>query len=172
MRASICFCCCASFNSKCSLLFNSAVLFQKLVEQHRVHCFVAHRVNFAILVANYQIRVHFFYFLSYQAELRDAIWIKLFLVAEGTGLSARIASLALSIGLIASLKRAEDDACPVDPCCLRRTAAPCNRFPSDASDKGGGLCSLRADANGVASPATPSIADIDVVIASSEIETG
>src|SRR5260370_22429507 len=59
------------------------MLFEKLVEQHRVHRFVANRVNLPGGIENYQVRIHLFYLLSYQAELRDALGVKLVLVAEG-----------------------------------------------------------------------------------------
>jgi hypothetical protein len=52
------------------------------VQQHRVHCLVAHDVDFALSIANDQIGIYPFYFFSYQPELRDAVWIKLLLVAE------------------------------------------------------------------------------------------
>src|ERR1700732_690739 len=64
------------------------VLFEELVEQHRVDCLVAHRVDLSIRTANYQIRVHLRYLLSYQAELWDTIWIKPLLVAEDHGLQS------------------------------------------------------------------------------------
>src|SRR5205823_5171856 len=44
-----------------------AVLFEELVEQHRVHRFVAHSVRFALLVTSYEIGIHLFHFLSHQA---------------------------------------------------------------------------------------------------------
>ena len=59
------------------------MLFQELVEQHRVHCFVANSHYLPVLIANDQVRIHLLYFFRYQAELRDTFWIKLFLVAEG-----------------------------------------------------------------------------------------
>jgi len=60
-----------------------AVLFQELVEQHRVHRFVANRVRLSFVVASHQIGIYFFHVLSNEAELRDALEVKLVLVAEG-----------------------------------------------------------------------------------------
>ena len=39
--------------------FHLAVLFEELVEQHRVHRFVAHGVGFALLVTSHEIGIHF-----------------------------------------------------------------------------------------------------------------
>ena len=40
-------------------LFNLtfSVLFEELIQQHRVHCFVAHGHGFSVLIANYQDRL-------------------------------------------------------------------------------------------------------------------
>ena len=83
-----------------------AVLFEELVEQHRVHRFVAHGVDLAVLIAHHQIRIYLCHFLGDQTKLRRARVVAL--VMEVTGLSARIASLALSIGLISFLNRREE----------------------------------------------------------------
>ena len=40
------------------------MLFQKLIEQHRVDRVVAHSVDLAILVAHHEIGVHLCHFLS------------------------------------------------------------------------------------------------------------
>jgi hypothetical protein len=47
-----------------------AVLFEKLIEQHRVHRFITHGVDPAILITHDEIGIHLGYFLSNQAELR------------------------------------------------------------------------------------------------------
>src|SRR5919106_438647 len=59
------------------------MLFEKLVEQHRVHRFVAHGVDFPLGVAHHQIGVDLFHILSHQAKLWAAHGINLLLVAEG-----------------------------------------------------------------------------------------
>ena len=48
------------------------MFFEKLIEQHRVHCIVAHRVDLTVLVAYNQIWVHFGYVFGYQTKLRSA----------------------------------------------------------------------------------------------------
>ena len=59
------------------------MLFQELVQQHRIHRFVAHSVRLALIVASYQSGVDLFHLFSHEAKLRDAIGVKLVLVAEG-----------------------------------------------------------------------------------------
>ena len=61
------------------------MLFEKLVEQHRVHCVVANGLQFPIAIASYQIGIYFFYLLSNQAKLRDPLRIELFFVTKGDG---------------------------------------------------------------------------------------
>jgi len=46
------------------LLFDFPMFFQKLVEQHRVHRFVAHGVDPSVLIAHHQVGVYLGYFLS------------------------------------------------------------------------------------------------------------
>src|SRR5262249_13727719 len=59
------------------------MLFEELVEQHRVHCFIANRVNFPLCITNDEIGINFFNLLRDKAELRSALGIDLFLVTEG-----------------------------------------------------------------------------------------
>ncbi len=58
---------------------HGAVLFEKLIEQHRVHCFVAHGVNLALRVFDDQIGIDLFNVLSHQAKLRYGRWVKFLL---------------------------------------------------------------------------------------------
>ena len=60
-----------------------AMFFEKLVEQHRVHRFVANGVRLALLIASHQIGIYLFHLFGHQAELRNtALGINFFLVAE------------------------------------------------------------------------------------------
>ena len=68
------------------LFLHFGVLFEELVEQHRVHCFISHGVYLPIGVACHQIWVYPLDLLGHEAELRDTIRIKLVFVAEGDGL--------------------------------------------------------------------------------------
>ena len=48
------------------------MLFQKLIEQHGVHRFVAYRIGLAASVASHQIGIHLLDLLGYKAEMYDA----------------------------------------------------------------------------------------------------
>ena len=58
------------------------MLFEKLVQQHRVHRIVANGVSLALIVASYEGRIYLLHFLGYEAELRDARGIKLVFVTK------------------------------------------------------------------------------------------
>ena len=58
------------------------MLFQKLVEQHRVHRFVAHCFWLTFGISRHQIGIDVRYFLGNQAELQSARSIDFFLVPE------------------------------------------------------------------------------------------
>src|SRR5438034_6927746 len=60
-----------------------AMLFEELIEQHRVHSFIADCVRLALFVTSHQIRVYLFHLLGDQAKLRNPIRVKLVLAAEG-----------------------------------------------------------------------------------------
>jgi hypothetical protein len=45
------------------------MLFKKLVEQHRVHRFVAHSVGLTIVIPDHKIRIRFGQFLGVQPKL-------------------------------------------------------------------------------------------------------
>ena len=53
-------------------LLHSRVLFEKFVEQHRVHSVIAHRVWFAIPIINHQVGIHFGNVFGDQTKLRYA----------------------------------------------------------------------------------------------------
>ena len=63
-------------------LLHSLMLFQELIEQHRVHRFVAHGVDLSLRVTSHQSGVHLGHLLSHEAKLRDALGVKLVLVTE------------------------------------------------------------------------------------------
>ena len=52
-------------------LLNFLVLSKKLIEQHRVHRFVANGLEFAILIAFHQIRSRLSDFLSHKTKLSE-----------------------------------------------------------------------------------------------------
>src|SRR5438552_16349363 len=65
-----------------ALFLDLAVLFEKLIEQHRVHSFVADGVDVALGVMGHQIRIYLCDLLGDEPELRDAGLIQFGLVVE------------------------------------------------------------------------------------------
>src|SRR5205823_6047827 len=63
-------------------LLHFAMLFKKLVEQHRVHRVVAHGVNLSLCVAHDQVWVDLRDVLCHETKLLSSIWINLFLIME------------------------------------------------------------------------------------------
>jgi len=59
------------------------MLFQKLVEQHRVHLVVADAVGFPFFIAHHQVRIDRLHVLGHKAELRHTCRINLFFIMEG-----------------------------------------------------------------------------------------
>jgi hypothetical protein len=82
------------------------MLFEKLVQQYRIHRFIAHRVDFASLVAHDQVRINCCASSAInpiQACLSYRSWSE-----RLPGLSARIASLTRSIAAMFVLNRREE----------------------------------------------------------------
>src|SRR6266536_1163850 len=59
------------------------VLFEELVEQHRIHLVVEHAVGFSFFVAHHQLSIRLSHLLGDKAELRYAWRINLLFVMEG-----------------------------------------------------------------------------------------
>src|SRR6266700_8317714 len=125
------------------------VLFEELVEQHRVHGLVAHGIDFSLGIASHQIGVDLFYLFGHEPELRDAFGIKLFLVAEGDRLERedRFACFVHGLDLILEPRRGWGNAKLAAAGYTNRYPSHC--YPADSGDKCGGLSSLRPDAGGV-----------------------
>jgi len=51
-------------------LLDLAVFFEELIEQHRVHGLIAHRVGFALFVPRNQIGIYLFHLFGDKAKLR------------------------------------------------------------------------------------------------------
>src|SRR5260370_15210514 len=83
-------------------LLHRLVLFDELVEQHRVHCVVAHGIDSSVSTASYQIGIYLFYILSHESKLRGSIRVNPILVMEGDWLERedRFARLVHWLGLI------------------------------------------------------------------------
>ena len=114
--------------------------FEKFIEQHGVHCFVAHSVRFALVVIGNQVRTHLFHFFGHEAELWDAIWVKLFLVAKGHRLQRkdRFARLAHRLDCLLETRRGCD--CAEMTTAIYDTRYTCwNGRLANPGDVGGGL---------------------------------
>ena len=97
--------------ARCSCVA-AAVLFEELIEQHRVHCVVAHGVDLALLIASHQSGVDLFHFLGHETKLWNAIGINFFLVAETDGSEGEDGFARLVHRLDPVLKRSDDAAHP------------------------------------------------------------
>ena len=62
-----------------SLFLHCLVLFEKLIEQHRVHRFIAHAIGPSFFATCDQIGPNLFHLFSHKAKLRDAIGSSSFL---------------------------------------------------------------------------------------------
>jgi len=110
-------------------LLSLFVLLEKLVEQHRVHGFVAYREHFPFGIPSHQIRVSPFPPPPPQGQTAEYHWGQARAYSGRSPVSVRIASLALFIGLIWSVKRSEEGATPSCPVLLTTTAAPVTAIP-------------------------------------------
>src|SRR5436190_12350919 len=131
------------------LFLDGAMLLEKLIEQHRIHGFIADRVRFALFVAGHQVRIDLLDLFGDEAKLRDAFRIKVLLVPEGDWLQrenrfARFIHrldcflVARRRGARAQVTTAIDD--------HSNTAR--HRYATNASNVGVSLRSSSADANG------------------------
>src|SRR6266542_3095707 len=134
---------------------NLLVLFQELVEQHRVHCFVADGVNLVLIVTHHEVRVHFGYFFGNQSKLRHARVILLVVESDRPerkdGFTGFVHRLNFFLEPARGTKRAElasgvdQDWYGVGVCCCR---------PANVADKAtvAHVRTIRADSNNVTSP--------------------
>src|SRR5215831_3229685 len=124
------------------------VLFEKLVQQHRVYRFVANAHNLSFFIASNKLRIHFLYFLSNQAELWNLVWIQLLLVTEGHRLERkdRFAGLIHRLNSFLESRRGNNRAeLVVGP--YNYSYSTWDGDTTDADNKGGVLRSSRAHAD-------------------------
>jgi len=147
-----------------SLVLHCAMLFKELIEQHRVYCFIGHRVGLAALVANHQIWVHFFNFLGNETELRSALRVDLFFVMERDWFE-REDRLTLAIHRFNLLLETLGTGCYSKlTAAIDYNCCSCNWYAADTGDKSLCLDITDADRSRVASDAYQ-VANIDIVIA-------
>ncbi len=143
------------------------MLFEKLVEQHRVHGFVADRVGFSFFVHCYQRRIHFCYFFSNQAKLGDVGLVVL--VVEGHRFKRKNRFTGLVHGVNILLEPLRGDTTTNTELAgdrVNRYAATERATSENASDKGLPLGSLEANTNGVVIGVSTTVANFDIVIPS------
>ena len=148
------------------------MLFEELVEQHRVHRVVAHGVDLSLVVTSYQIGVHLCYLLGDESELRRPIRVKFFLIMKGDRFERedRFTRLVHRLDRVLETLRGGCRAKLTSGVYLNRYA--CNSCSADAGDKCFRLGSYRADADGIGFRSNTGVADVDVVISRGEILTG
>src|SRR5436190_3664479 len=125
------------------------MLFEKFVEQHRVHRVVAHGIDLTVIVAHYQLGTHFSYFFSDQAKLCRTLLVVF--VVKGHWLQSEQSFAALVHRFDFRFKPARgsgrlgaEPAIAVDVDRLDRSALA---DVIDASDKGSGVSNGCADAD-------------------------
>jgi hypothetical protein len=96
-----------------ALLLELGMLFEKLVEQHRIHLIVAHGVWFSFFVGQHERWIHLCDFFGNQTKLRRVFGVRL--VVECDWPERQIASLAFSIAAMSFLNRSEDATVPSWP---------------------------------------------------------
>src|SRR5260370_34604944 len=117
--------------------------------------------------------IHRFYIRGYEAKLRDAIRVKLVLVAEGHRFErenrfARVVDrLDPVLETFARDDRAQATVSVYDYC-----YASSNRYPTDSGDKCGFVSSFLPDADGIGLTCNTRVADVDIAIAGGEVKTG
>ena len=147
------------------------MFFKKLVEQHGVDLFIADGLWFALAITDDQVGIYFFYFLSHQPELWDALGIDFFLVAKGYRFQAqnRFAGFAHWLDVLLESRRGR--ACSeLTIRIYKDLRATRSRGSADSRDKRGGDIRIAdPDSVALARHAADIVADIDIVIASSQV---
>ena len=149
------------------------MFFEKFVEQHRVHRFVAHGEDFPFGVAHHQTGIHLLYLLSHKAKLGRAFRVDVLFVMEGNRpqRKERFARVAHRFDpIFEALGRAYEAKLTTGSIDIDGRA--CDRCVRDARDKGGRLDSTCADANGAGLTGDTLVPYIDIVVARGEITTG
>src|SRR5437762_10762240 len=89
------------------LLDKGAMLFQKLIEQHRVDVLVAHAVGFSFFVHQYQRRIDLCYFFGNQAKLRHVGRVPLVMERHWLKGKDRFTGLAHEVNVLLEPRRGD-----------------------------------------------------------------
>src|SRR5205085_2932681 len=106
------------------LFLHLAVLFEELIEQHRVHLVVTHAVGFSLFVAYHQIRIDRLHLLGHQPKLWNPLRVYSLLVSEGDRFESKERFTGVVHWLDLILNRADEVIVPSLPFELMRTATP------------------------------------------------
>src|SRR5437899_2810061 len=149
------------------------MLFEKLIEQHRVHRLVAHRVSFSLSVASNEIGIDLFHLLGDQAKLCDASRVKLVLVTEGHRFERedRFACLVHRFDRVLETLRGDNRA-EMAAGINNDPDTSSNRYSTNPGDKGFRLSSCRANANRIGVTRSTRVADLDIAVAIEESRPG
>src|ERR1044072_4081745 len=152
-------------------LLDLLVLFEELIEQHRVHRVVANAVGLSEFIADDQVWINFRYFFGNQSELWSAIVVALVVERHRFERKDGIAVFRHRVNvLFESLRRANRSelAVGVDHDRNRRSAGA---RPEDAIDKSAQL-TRKSDANSVRFAGISIARDVDVVVSGRKTEAG
>ena len=142
------------------------MLFEELIEQHRVHGFVAHRVRSACSVASDQIRIHFFHLLGHEAELGDGVRVEVVLVVERDRFQRKNCFTRLVHRLdrvLEALRRSDRPEVAIGIYDHRHTS--CYRHAADPGDIRIGMGAFRANADSARVARYAQVGDVDIVTA-------
>src|SRR5207249_5991693 len=141
------------------------MFFEELIEQHRVHRFVAHAVGLSVGIASHQIGVDLLHFLGHESKLWDALGIKFQLVAEGDRFERenRFARLIHRLNRFLETRRGDDRA-EVTVGIYDHSYTSSDGYSADSGDKCVLVNFFRADTNSPGLATSTSVAYIDIVI--------
>ena len=113
------------------------MLFEKLVKQHRVHCFIAHRIGFSIGVVNDEVGIYLGNLLGNQTKLRRCVLVDFVMKTDRFQSQDRLAGFIyrFNVGLVTP----------------RRTGGA--QLSSGVDEDWNGICVLRCYAANVANEA-------------------
>ena len=143
------------------------MLFEKLVDQHRVHLIIAYAVWLSVLVMHHQVRIDLFHILRDESELLCAGRINLLLVSKGNRFQPEecftdfIHRLDVLLETLRGWSHAKLTENVYDDC------RGGNRYATDSTDKGAYLAVT--DANSICLTTRPACADARIEVAGTKI---
>src|SRR5439155_2232030 len=149
------------------------MLFEELVEQHRVHRFVADRVRLALVVTSHQIGINLFHFLSHKAKLPNPLGIQVMFIMERYRSQREKGFARLVHRLDRVLETLRGDNCAEVTIGIDDYPyASSNGCSTNTGDKRMRVSSFCANADVIGLASFTFVANIDVVTAGGEIGSG